>query len=523
MGQLEQEAKVKAIAKKVMRLARNNLVVHMRFMDMAINKLPLVESWVTDQKEEKNIAENEPEETQIATIACDGNIITYNPYYILQCYAQDKNIVNRLYLHEILHCTFLHFYVSPSINRQIWDLACDIAVENIIDQLATTEDYLIVEQNPERQSQFEKIRKGAKFLTAEKIYRYLLDVKPSLEEIMLLKNMFTVDEHEIWYEDFNKAPQEMQNQNDSPDNGHTMDQQQEDLPEDADDENRKEKHGKDDVDSKDKRQEQGSKNKEQPNEKDINKKMKDSLQEWEDISKHMELDLETFSKEKGDSVGDLLLNIKAVTREKYDYSQFLKKFASIGEKMMIDDDEFDYIYYTYGLSMYKNMPLIEPLEYKETQLIKEFVIAIDTSFSVHGDEVMAFIKKTYNILKSNESFAQKINLHIIQCDVKIQHDEKITTQAELDRYMANMLLYGFGGTDFRPVFEYVDKLIEDREFQNLKGLIYFTDGYGTFPQRAPKYKTAFAFLSDDVTFDPVVPPWAIKLILDPEDLKEENN
>jgi hypothetical protein len=256
-------------------------------------------------------------------------------------------------------------------------------------------------------------------------------------------------------------------------------------------------------------------------EKLADKEMQDALEEWEDISKHMQMDLETFSKEKGESVGDLLINIKAVTREKYDYTSFLKKFASMGERMMIDDDEFDYIYYTYGLSMYKNMPLGEPLEYKETDLVKEVVIAIDTSFSVHGDEVMAFIRQTYNILKATESFSQHINLHIIQCDVKVQHDEKITSQAELDKYMANMLLYGFGGTDFRPVFEYVNELIEKKEFTNLKGLIYFTDGFGTFPEIPPKYKTAFAFVSDDITFDPVVPPWAIKLILESEDLKEE--
>ena len=82
----------------------------------------------------------------------------------------------------------------------------------------------------------------------------------------------------------------------------------------------------------------------------------------------------------------------------YDYIEKLNKNWKLVkytfEKINGDDDEFDYIYYTYGLSLYDNMPLVEPLEYKETNVVKEFVIAIDTSFSVHGDEVQAFLRKT---------------------------------------------------------------------------------------------------------------------------------
>ena len=76
------------------------------------------------------------------------------------------------------------------------------------------------------------------------------------------------------------------------------------------------------------------------------------------------------------------------------------------------------------------------------------------------------------------------------------------------------------GTDFRPVFTYVDKLIEQREFENLKGLIYFTDGYGTYPSRKPNYDTAFVFLDEDYVETPDVPAWAIKLVLSTDDVME---
>ena len=80
-----------------------------------------------------------------------------------------------------------------------------------------------------------------------------------------------------------------------------------------------------------------------------------------------------------------------------------------------------------------------------------------------------------------------------------------------------MEIRGLGGTDFRPVFRYVEQLRQNGEFENLKGLIYFTDGFGVFPASMPDYETAFVFVDDGVnSFE--VPPWAIRLVLRPEEL-----
>ena len=81
-------------------------------------------------------------------------------------------------------------------------------------------------------------------------------------------------------------------------------------------------------------------------------------------------------------------------------------------------------------------------------------------------------------MKQEESFFKKINLHIIQCDAEVQQDVKITTQAEFDEYIKTMQLHGFGGTDFRPAFRYVNSLIEEKKLKNMRGLLYFTDGKG---------------------------------------------
>jgi hypothetical protein len=98
----------------------------------------------------------------------------------------------------------------------------------------------------------------------------------------------------------------------------------------------------------------------------------------------------------------------------------------------------------------------------------------------------------------------------------IRKDKKTPfVTCELD--LKTMKIRGLGGTDFRPVFEYVETLRQNKEFTNLKGLIYFTDGDGAFPAKKPDYDTAFVFVDDEYN-NPDVPPWAIKLILQKDEI-----
>ena len=225
----------------------------------------------------------------------------------------------------------------------------------------------------------------------------------------------------------------------------------------------------------------------------------------------------------GDGAGNALKGLGEVTRESFSYEDFLRKFSVITEQMEINMDEFDYCYYTYGLNLYGNIPLIEPLEYKDTKRIHDFVVAIDTSGSTYGPLVQKFLTKTFNILAEQNSFDSRVCIHIIQCDTRIQHDCKIEDTKDLEEYMRNFSIYGGGGTDFRPVFTYVEELKKAGEFTDLRGLIYFTDGYGDFPTQIPDYETAFAFVGDDHCPLERVPDWAISLILDEESLEVTSN
>ena len=242
-------------------------------------------------------------------------------------------------------------------------------------------------------------------------------------------------------------------------------------------------------------------------------------QRWDDIRDRMQTEMETFSKEAADDVRTLEESIAAENRQRYDYREFLRKFSVLKEEMKVDMDSFDYIFYNYGMELYGNMPLIEPLETKEEQRVEDFVIVIDTSMSCKGELVRAFLDQTYAVLSESESFFRKLHIHIIQCDDRVQEDVVIRNHEEMEDYLQHFTVKGFGGTDFRPAFLYVQELLAKKTFTKLRGLIYFTDGYGTFPMKKPPYDTAFVFMKEDYR-DVDVPPWAMKLILEKEELMD---
>ena len=242
--------------------------------------------------------------------------------------------------------------------------------------------------------------------------------------------------------------------------------------------------------------------------------------QWKKLSERVRADLKSFSAGKTRSES-MEQSLAQAVKDKYRYQDLLAGFTVMNEDMQVNDDEFDYVYYTYGLSLYGDMPLVESLEYKDSKKIRDFVIAIDTSASCRGALVKAFLQKTYAILSGEDTFFKKMNVHIIQCDHEVHKDTRITCIDDLNAFLTNEKLTGFGSTDFRPVFEHVEELLAKQEFENLKGLIYFTDGYGIYPQKMPSYDVMFVFL-DNGDEGPDVPTWAVKVLLDYEELEDEH-
>ena len=448
--------KLSRLAREIMTLSRNQLLVNLRFLDAALNRLELTEN------------------PQIS-LATDGRLLLYDPRVILSRYREDRFVTARDYLHIVFHCIYRHMFVHTLVDHAVWDLACDVAAEYSITGLGIKT--VSADRETGQQNVIRELQKEIRQLTAEKVYRYYLDKRLPTEELQNLQALFRADEHEIWYmTDAEKRALGLPGSAWSgAEPGKAINGGSNALP------------------------------------------FPGSEEDWQNISQSIQTDIEIFVHKQGQDPAAMLQNLREVNRERYDYTAFLRRFAVRGEVMKVDPDEFDYIYYTYGLELYGNVPLIEPLEYREVNRIREFVIAIDTSGSVEGEIVQRFVQKTWNILKSTDSFFSRINLHIIQCDATIQEDAKITNDEEVDAYIKSMKIRGLGGTDFRPVFGYVQWLQEKKEFTNLRGLIYFTDGWGTFPEKMPDYQTAFVFLDEDYNnYD--IPSWAMKLVLNSEEI-----
>ena len=456
------QGKAILLAEEILKLSQSTLMIKLRFLDMALSRFRLT-----------------PRDGVLGT---DGREFCFDPWRVLEMYRTNRYDVNRLTLHSLIHCISGHMFTDPAVDRRLWDLACDMAAENVVLELDVS-----VEEAPERSGKMTELRRFSGkngLLTAPRIYARLRSANPVEARLQELEKLFRRDDHTLWYQTagnplIETEPEEQEG--DGPTGSVPelrMAVGDEVLPLNEEEENRR---------------------------------------FWKYVAERIQTDLETTSVKYGAMAGTLLQNLREVNREHHDYADFLRRFAVSGETMRLDTDEFDYIYYTYGLTLYKNLPLIEPLEYKDVKRIKEFVIAIDTSGSVKGDLVQKFVEKTYSVLMQQESFFTKINLHIIQCDAVVQEDKKITSREEFLEYLKTMQIHGLGGTDYRPVFEYVDSLIRAGEFTNLKGLIYFTDGFGRFPAKQPDYTTAFVFLNDELA-NPQVPVWAIRLVLQSDEI-----
>jgi len=508
----ENARRAEDLARDIMKLSRDTLLINLRFLEAAFVQFVHGDSSTTRE------------------IATDGRYLYYDPFYICRKFREGREVPARDYLHVVFHCLFRQLFAAGKKDMDLWYLSCDIAVEDTITGLGLK--CLNCARQEKQRWLIEKLHKDIDHITAERVFVWFKNEKLPPEEYIRLRADFYADDHSLWYSDGGAGKDSGENDRDmtkaadgtqdkdavsAKDSGQSAEEQ---PGEDTAGSDAVAVPGGDDNDSS--RGRDSSEGSDDERKKDPALTPEETEQIWKDISQRIEVDLDTFSRTWGDGAGGMQQSLKEVNRERYDYGTFLKRFASLGENMEINDDEFDYIFYTYGMQLYEKMPLVEPLEYKEVKKVREFVIALDTSESVAGDLVQKFVSKTWNILKQTENFFTKINIHILQCGARVEEDAKITSQDDFDAYIDSMVLRGFGGTDFRPVFERVNKLIREHEFGNFKGLIYFTDGCGTFPAAAPEFETAFVFLDQGHDI-PEVPAWAMRLILEQEEIEDEGS
>ena len=445
---------------------------------------------------------------RLVSMATDGTYIYYNPQRLIDTFRKNGKYLDRAYLHSILHCLFFHLWTRGDRNELLWNTACDIMVEYTIDGM----------DKPSTRRILSYIRKN----TYDTLKSEHIAIAPGALYAWLYREYATI----LNNEHYTKLEREQQNEhnikpNSEQQNKHNIkpNSEQQNKYDNKQDYEHQNNHSSKNDDRAEKLEKFTRLAREfytddhalwpkEEQQQAMPISSSEAKKQWEKISRQtrMEKKRSKDSQSEGESV---MMQQLSARRSRRSYSEFLKKFSVLREELHTDPDSFDLGYYAYGLSMYGNMPLIEPLETRETYKIRDFVIVLDTSYSVSGELVEKFLQETFTILTQTDSFFVRNRVRIIQCDDSVKMDEEITDLRQIEPLLNKFTLVGGGGTDFRPAFSYVAELLDKGELKNMCGLLYFTDGKGIFPAKCPPYKCAF--VSVGAYEGNEVPPWAMQV------------
>ena len=104
------------------------------------------------------------------------------------------------------------------------------------------------------------------------------------------------------------------------------------------------------------------------------------------------------------------------------------------------------------------------------------VIAVDTSGSIRAEEITQFLSEI-NAIKGQI----RARITLLCCDASIGEGFPVFFEA-WDEFRFEPRVSGGGGTDFRPVFHWID-----RQDMSPDALVYFTDACGDFPEHEPGF------------------------------------
>lgn len=405
-------AKIEELALKVLDLARDAILVNLRFLESTVVKLEL----------KSDVRIEEP-----LRLGYDGagGYLAYNPRAVLGSYKKEKNSVARAYLAQILHIIYGHCRMPDGAVPELWDLACHIAAECSINSLPG--DAFSIEKQPRQERAAGRIRENAAVLTAKKIYKYLLRT----EDTDFIHQAF----------------------------------------------------GKSDFHAE---KEPGA----------------DFIREWSTVSKRIMAAVK---------LPDVLLNLKEANRTNEELERLIGKLAVKGDGIRLDPDEFDYSVYTYGMEISGGkVPLIEPVEYRDSSRVKDFVIIDMTSPEIKTEEAERVFEEIQSILKSYETEFSKIVIHRPEIEKNVLEAERLSGWRGVRQTQKELLRI-----DMRPAFKAVDASFKKHEYKNLKGLIIIADIQGIYPVNIPDYESVFLFIRDDYEVPPV-PAWAGRVVLERE-------
>ena len=211
----------------------------------------------------------------------------------------------------------------------------------------------------------------------------------------------------------------------------------------------------------------------------------DILREDEDLEYEADESDDVEKKEQEEILTEQLLAEEAISLlesqlKQGEAPQSIERFFELENRSKINwREELHEAIDRYFLDDYVMMPPSKKLLYEGIYLPSNssqtfrLVIAVDSSGSVDEKLLNLFLSEVSFIMEATKNYI----IDLIICDDKVHSHEIFTSGEEL-----KLSLKGGGGTDFRPLFSFVDEQIDD-----LQLLLYFTDLEGTFPIEEPPY------------------------------------
>lgn len=132
-------------------------------------------------------------------------------------------------------------------------------------------------------------------------------------------------------------------------------------------------------------------------------------------------------------------------------------------------------------------------------VIGDIVVAIDTSGSITQKQLGQFAAEIHKL----NHLVEKITA--ITCDAQVHETIEVY---QMQNILDQLKFKGGGGTAFEPVFEWVEKHGARPDL-----LIYLTDSYGSYPQKAPGYPTLWVMTQEEIS----TPPFGEWVVMNDDD------
>lgn len=166
------------LGSRILNQSRYELSLSMRHLARALDRLPYEMDFNTQR------------------MGTEGERIHFHPEFIFQLFMESPQKLNRLYMHSLLHCLFRHMFKNEDKKEELWNMACDIHVEYVLDSLDV--DLLKRPAGEYRENTFQSLEEKIKTLSAERIYQYLEETDLDYDAWERLEREFYKDDHVFW-------------------------------------------------------------------------------------------------------------------------------------------------------------------------------------------------------------------------------------------------------------------------------------------------------------------------------------